>query len=577
MPSTSIERWLSELEQRKTRFDPTSVKRVAELLRRLDRTVVDDTTSLIWLHEILLFIRAFPHGPAVFRQTGYLLDNFITRVERLRAAGIDLSALEPLEISGIAGTVIEDTLSYDVVRWLANRFPDRTEIVWDGYEQERLMANAWPRFIPLLEEDSAVEANIPWRQWLREAGSAPGKDLAWLLRRFERLPVSAKERSESYDGLQMVVRWTLDNLKATRTRNWRNPGRIYYHRGPLIQRRDVSLAEVLALPPATLEKLSERKGREVLDLVHEVMAVRYRELYGTTLGDSRQVHGADLGRGVQMYLWGLPPERRLPLRAYLAGMTLKNGVPINYVEAISLFEWSEVGFNTFYTFRDGETAWIYAQALRIIRQLHRVLCFSIYPYQLGHGNEEAIESGAYWFYRKLGFRPGKPELARLSEREEKRIAVRRGYRTSMPTLRRLAAQHLFYELPGAEPGAWDRFSTRQIGFTINRQMAREYGGDATDIRLASLEFVAKALRGAGSNLGRLSREPSRKALEELALVFALIPDLPRWNIEEKRKVIAIIQAKAGPEESRYIGLLQEHRAFRSAVLKLGSSPATDTA
>ena len=88
-------------------------------------------------------------------------------------------------------------------------------------------------------------------------------------------------------------------------------------------------------------------------------------LSGTTLGDARSVTRADVGRGVSIYLWGLPPERRLPLRAYVAGVTLKNGVPINYIEAIGLFDWIEIGFNTFYTFRGGEVAWIFSQVLRL--------------------------------------------------------------------------------------------------------------------------------------------------------------------------------------------------------------------
>ncbi len=93
--------------------------------------------------------------------------------------------------------------------------------------------------------------------------------------------------------------------------------------------------------------------------------MRNRELYGTTLADPRSVVRADWA-GSDIYLWNLPPDRRLPLRAYMAGLTLKNGVPINYIEAIGLFEWMEVGFNTFYTFRGGEAGWIYAQVLRCL-------------------------------------------------------------------------------------------------------------------------------------------------------------------------------------------------------------------
>ena len=184
--------------------------------------------------------------------------------------------------------------------------------------------------------------------------------------------------------------------------------------------------EELSSPPLPIRKLPRREGEEILDMVRDALTVRYRELYGTTRGDPESVVEADVGRGVHIFLWGLPPDRRLPLRAYHAGITLKNGVPINYIEGISLFEWMEVGFNTFYAFRDGETAWIYSKVLHLLHQLTNVTCFSVYPYQLGDHNEEAIKSGAFWFYRKLGFRPGRPELLAMTQREEAKMASKPG-------------------------------------------------------------------------------------------------------------------------------------------------------
>ena len=179
-----------------------------------------------------------------------------------------------------------------------------------------------------------------------------------------------------------------------------------------------------------------------MHLIREVMVVRYRELFGTTLGDPGSVVRADLGdhrnaRGLVMYFWNLPPERRLPLRAYVAGFTLKNGVPINYIEAIGLCEWIEVGFNTFYTYRHGETAWIYAQALRCLHAFTGATTISVYPYQIGQNNDEALDSGAFWFYRKLGFRSGNSELEKLARREEEKISANPKYRTPKKTLKRL--------------------------------------------------------------------------------------------------------------------------------------------
>src|ERR1019366_3216684 len=122
------------------------------------------------------------------------------------------------------------------------------------------------------------------------------------------------------------------------------------------------------------------------------------------------------------------------------------------VEAMGLCEWIEVGFNTFYTYRQGETAWIYAQALRCLRVLTGAKCISIYPYQIGQNNDEAIDSGAFWFYRKLGFRPGRADLQQLCEREEKKIASNRQYKTPARILKRLAEAHMFYELSRTDVG-----------------------------------------------------------------------------------------------------------------------------
>src|SRR6202171_4723977 len=130
-------------------------------------------------------------------------------------------------------------------------------------------------------------------------------------------------------------------------------------------------------------------------------------------------------------------------------------------------------------------------------------CVSGYPYQLGHENEEAIESGAFWFYRKLGFRPGRADLQKLAEREEEKIADatklgKTKYRTPARTLKRLAAGHVFYEIPGSqllrkEVGAWDRFSTRNIGLRVNRRMARDFGGDAVLMREHSRRALERIL------------------------------------------------------------------------------------
>jgi hypothetical protein len=604
---------LTQLEAAKNRFELGQAALITKLLSQLSKLQLNDPRQVIRFHESLLFLRAFPHAPSLVPRVERLLNTFHQRVEKLHALHADMSLFDDFDTSGIAGTTMQDTLSFDVAQWLARRIPRNVEIAWndhwEDYQAERARGNTWPRFIPLLEEDADVEANIPWSTWI-DAARGRQNPLPWLLGQFAHLPLPARQCSELYDSLRLPIRWSLKNLKLSRTRNFTRPRRFYFHNAPLIQRSEVFLAHELSQPAPKLEKLSRAAGESVMQAIREVMVVRYRELYGTTLGDPRTVVRVDLGRGVIMHFWGLPPTRRLPLRAYVAGYTLKNGVPINYVEAIGLCEWIEVGFNTFYTYRQGETAWIYAQALRCLCALTAAKCISVYPYQIGQGNDEAIDSGAFWFYRKLGFRSGRPDLQKLCEREEKRIAANPKYRTPPRTLKRLAEAHMFYELDWANvgtgalengaltnktlrsatigkgttssravnatkldsalaaegPGPWDTFSTRTLGLRINRRMARDFNGDSQEIRRDSVARVSRVLR---INPARWT--PTQKqALETWSLVLSQIPSLTRWTPQEKQEVIRIIRAKSAPSEMLYLRQTQHHPRLREALLRLGS-------
>jgi hypothetical protein len=226
----------------------------------------------------------------------------------------------------------------------------------------------------------------------------------------------------------------------------------------------------------------------------------------------------------------------------------------------------ELGFNLFYTYREGESAWVYAQVLRMLHSLTGATCFSIDPYQIGHHNDEALESGAFWFYRKLGFRPTRPDLIKLVAREEKRIADDRAYRTPLATLRKLAEAPVIYELPGTHVGDWDSFRVRRLGLRVARRTAAEFDGNSVKMRAAAMKQVARVLGIKPDEL----KELERQAFADFAAVLALIDDLARWADDEKRLLVQIIRAKATSDDARYARLLQKHERLRAAIIKLGS-------
>ena len=567
MPPDTIDRLLDRLDETKRRFDERGAAESLKALMRLEKRRFTDAEQLIRFHEILLFMRAYPQTARVLRLVEKILSAFTRRVSLLKDSGADLSPLEYGEVSGIAGTFVEDTFSYQITRWLVRSRAPEVSINWEVHDDEYRLAATWPRFLPLLEEDALVEAHVPYLDWLRAAKGRGGSDLAWLIGRFDSLPLAEKEKAELYESLKIYVRGELGNSNATRTRMKCRVRKIFYHTAPLLRRSDVAFAGEFAKPPGPLKKLARAEGEAILDLARATSIVRYRELYGFTHGDATRVLRAEVGRGVEIFMLGVPPERRLPLRAYHAGLVFKNGVPVCYVETLTIFERMEIGFNLYYTFREGESAWIYAQVLKILRQMLGATVFSIDPYQLGHENEEGIESGAFWFYRKLGFRPTLSMQAKILEAEERKLRARPSYRTSPTVLRSLADGHMLLETaPAPSHKVWDNFRIRNVGLAVQRRMASRFGGDAEKIRRASREQVARAL---GVRVDDW-KAAERRAFEDLALVLALIPDLARWTEDEKSAVARIIRAKAGADESVYVRLLQRHSRLREEMIKLGS-------
>jgi hypothetical protein len=527
-------RLLDRLDSWKTNFGPSGTEQLERLLTAAAKWRPSTPADAIRLHETLLFLRAYPRSPRVARLADQILFRFADRIARLESAGADTEPFEAPEISGIAGTSLGAVFSYEFACSLAARHPRRIDIGWERCDEIDRFGPVLARILPLLAEDWPVEAHVPFREWIAAARPPRTTDLAWLLQQLAALPLSPGERSKVYGSLELPLTWEIGNSPVSRSR-LRLPGRkLFVHGEPLIRRGDVSLVRELESPPLGLRRLPPPEARRVLDLILDTSAMRYRELHGFSHPDERAVDHADLGRGVEVFFFGVPPAWRLPFRAYHAGMFFKNGVPAGYVELLSLFERAEVGFNLYYTFREGESAWIYARLLRLFHQVLGVSCFSVDPYQIGLENPEAIDSGAFWFYRKLGFRPIEPDAASLVAREEHRMARTPGYRSSKRTLERIAGTYLIVEGPGAAPGAWDKFRIRNLALAVQR---------------------------AGVN----------PKVSPLAQVLEMIPERVRWTAEERRAARRILQSKHASEESRYLKEMQRHPGLRAAILRAGQA------
>jgi hypothetical protein len=416
-------RTLDQLAEMKGQFGSAAAERTAELLEKLKRTRIRDDADLIQLHEIVMFLRAYPQGPRVLQLADEILFSFAERLPPNHDAFADP------DISGIAGTVVSTNFSYEFGRSLVARHGRAVSIDWENFEHPERLAPALNRLIPDSRDDWAVEAYPDWRGWFEKGrGSVP-----WLLEHLT---------AEIYDLLEIPLRWEPGDASRS---HLRIPCRdIFYHDGPFLKREPNLIAKVLHTPPIPRKILGDAAARKITGVIVDASAIRYRELYGFLHPDLARIEHASPGRGIDVFLFGPTPRERLPVRDYLCGMFFKNGVPLGYIEGLIRDANMEAGFNLYYTFRDGETAWLYAILLKLLHERSGVKTFSVDPYQIGNENDEAIESGAFWFYRKLGFVPEARGLWPLLSREEDKVKSQPGYRTSAATLRKLAGSRLVY-------------------------------------------------------------------------------------------------------------------------------------
>jgi hypothetical protein len=156
----------------------------------------------------------------------------------------------------------------------------------------------------------------------------------------------------------------------------------------------------------------------------------------------------------------------------------------------------------------------------------------------------------------------------LTEKEERKMAAAPSHRTSPRTLRKLAAGHVFYEFSQKPQGAWDSFSTRNLGLAVQRKMAKDFAGDIGKMRLACSSMLARSLSVELESWGPVELN----AFHNFAFLFALAPEVTEWTRQEKQALVDIIRAKAASDETVYLRLLQRHPRLRETVLHLGSEP-----
>lgn len=540
-----------------SRYTPDARKAKLELLDGLETARVGSPAALLRLHEALCFLQAYPDDAEVLARVEGALAAFPARVTRLGAA-----SRRGLHDSGIAGATLDYPFGLPMARWLARRFPREADIAWDRFDEVDRLDETLSLLASAAEGDAFSEGGMGWRRWLRVAkGGRRLTDLELVLELFERTGLPEEARDWLWENLRLPLFWSPRGPGASRTLAKLPPARVFFHEDGL-RRAPEPLARALAGPLPALRRAPRALAETLIDAARVAMATRQRELHAFAYPNPDDVLIADAGRGLRLAFFGIAPGFRLPLEAYYAFLALKNGVPVSYGGGWELFGTLDFAINIFASFRQGESAFLATELLRAYRRIFGMRTIVVDRYQLGHESTEALRSGSFYFYHRLGFRPRDPAVRRVLEGEEARLAADPSYRSPIPVLRRLARDEVCFTLPGGNPAPEGRLRATDVAGLVARFVAREFGGD----RVAAVrESAARVGRVLGVGSARAWPREERRAFARLSLVAALVPDLARWPAPDKRALVAVMRAKGGASELTYARRLDRHGRFRRSL------------
>lgn len=546
---------MNALAAMRTEFGGDAARRKLRLLRLLRRSRLPRADQVALLHEALVFLYAYPDDERVFETVRRMLTTFSRRADLRRHR-------KALKNSGIAGTDTVYQFAASTARWLAARTGDSLTVEWDSGENEAALDTRLPLLTLWSERAVFDEPPLDGRRWLDRLRGGE-TEAAFLVRRSAAVTGHDLLGDQLYDELNLTLRVKAGPEVPDRTQARVAGHPIVPQPGPLRSARPDLKADML-VPPRRIRPVSGRRAVELIDLSREAMVTRARDLYCFAAADPEDVRLIDCGNGLEFACMGVRVEQRLLLDAVYGFLTLRNGVPIGYALFGALWRSAEVAYNVFESFRGAEAAWIYGRLLAAVHAMFGVDTITVDPYQLGHHNDEGLQSGAWWFYYKLGFRPRDRRASALARREAERVRSRAGYRTGLPVLRRLVAANVFFSLGADRSDVLGALETDAVALRVTGMVAARFGSDRERATVTLADEAGAAL---GLPAWRRLRPGQRLFWERWAPIVALLP-VGGWTEAERVALRNVILAKGGRRESDYVTQFDAHPKLGPALAAL---------
>jgi len=510
--SSRFDQSVSALRRVYQRFDAEGLAARHQAMAHVAMRPLSGSEALARYHDILLFLCAHPFDAA---------ESACVEDELRRLAGFlkQRRGRHPahLESEGLPFVDTVTRFGHDCVRWLLAQ--PRCRIAIEEYVEPRLDLNAVLQLtLPTLERNETT-ADLGNDDLLDALRVQKQRRLDFVVGELARLDALPYVKDQLFDALDLFVRVTPRDRHFSKAYNRLPVGKTFHHQGLLRQFDPLALMNQ-RLPPA--RPLDQAGLAQSVQVIRNSLALTARETDPGTYLDEVTLRVFDLERGIAVAIYGMTPERQLPLESYVGFTLFKNGLPAAYGGSWVLGPRANFGMNIFEPFRGGESGFMMCQVLRVYRQAFDVRFFEVEAHQFGLDNPDGIATGAFWFYYRHGFRPLDAALARLAEDERRKIIRRPGRRSSDNTLTRFTASNVALNFGGPVPAHLFDITSR-----VTKLIQTRYHGDRLTAERECLKRLAAKVA-----LPRQPNADERRVLVEVAFVAEAmaINDEPRLDI-----------------------------------------------
>jgi hypothetical protein len=555
------------LESLRFSFAADYSRQKAEIVKTLVPKEILSPSLILKYHDALCFMQAYPDNREIKNIADQELSSFSDRVAFFR--DINGPNDERIDDLGMVDTFIRYPYNFIMSRWLLKRYGNDIDVDWEYYaEDERDPISGLLNIFALyIENDGIDDEDLSTEEWVKNALGGNQTSLRWLLTKFEVLQGSFDIQQYLYDGAELMLKWYLGNSRAASTLAKAERPVIHYQKRPMKKRR-FDLRHISKSRSPQLKLLTKKQGQRIIETQILALLPRHRELYPTLYANPSEVYVTSPGRGLEIYMIGMHPENRMPLETNYSGLIIKNGVPIGYAISVLLFDQCEIAINVFDLFRSGEASVIFNQFFKVYYHHFGARAFLMRKWQVGHENEEGLQSGSFWFYYKLGFRSIIPEVEDLARKEASKIKTNKSYRSDLRTLKRLALSDLLVNLRSGSEEPFRELRAADIGMAVTRMIASDFGCDSQKALRSAGKFVISSL---GITDYRRWSKNERQQFERLAPLLAVIKDLPEWSKKDKKILLRIIKSRAAIREKGFVQLMQRHKRLKDSLTAISKS------